>query len=29
MKKVASDNTDFCDAVDEIIGLYEGKKTRC
>ena len=24
MKKVASDNTDFCDAVDEIIGLYEG-----
>ena len=24
MKTVASDNTDFCDAVDEIIGLYEG-----
>ena len=24
MKKVASDNTDFCDAVDEIIGVYEG-----
>ena len=24
MKTVASDNTDFCDAVDEIIGVYEG-----
>ena len=24
MKSVASDNTDFCAAVDEIVGIYEG-----
>ena len=24
MKSVASDNTDFCEAVDEIVGVYEG-----